>query len=117
MLAGRSGVGKSTLINTVFGSKLAETGQGRPVTFNKHASACQPRRISSQQDGNARGREKWLNIIHTKPAELTKYEPNRVRMGIDEDGSGIRLPTCGQSPKEVGAQGSPGSEQVGAPGW
>ncbi len=34
LIAGRSGVGKSTLINSVFQSKLAETGQGRPVTQN-----------------------------------------------------------------------------------
>lgn len=32
LIAGRSGVGKSTLINSVFQSNLAETGQGRPVT-------------------------------------------------------------------------------------
>lgn len=32
LIAGRSGVGKSTLINTVFGGDFAETGQGRPVT-------------------------------------------------------------------------------------
>lgn len=32
LIAGRSGVGKSTLINTVFGGNFAETGQGRPVT-------------------------------------------------------------------------------------
>jgi uncharacterized protein (DUF697 family)/GTP-binding protein EngB required for normal cell division len=32
LIAGRSGVGKSTLINSVFQSTLAETGQGRPVT-------------------------------------------------------------------------------------
>lgn len=32
LIAGRSGVGKSTLINSVFQSNLADTGQGRPVT-------------------------------------------------------------------------------------
>lgn len=32
LIAGRSGVGKSTLINSVFQHNLAETGQGRPVT-------------------------------------------------------------------------------------
>ncbi|HDU8490544.1 TPA: 50S ribosome-binding GTPase [Aeromonas hydrophila] len=34
LIAGRSGVGKSTLINSVFQHKMAETGQGRPVTKN-----------------------------------------------------------------------------------
>ena len=34
LIAGRSGVGKSTLINAVFQANLAETGQGRPVTKN-----------------------------------------------------------------------------------
>ena len=32
LIAGRSGVGKSTLINTVFRGDFAEVGQGRPVT-------------------------------------------------------------------------------------
>jgi uncharacterized protein (DUF697 family)/predicted GTPase len=32
LIAGRSGVGKSTLINVVFQGRLAETGHGRPVT-------------------------------------------------------------------------------------
>lgn len=32
LVAGRTGVGKSTLINGVFQGKFAETGQGRPVT-------------------------------------------------------------------------------------
>jgi uncharacterized protein (DUF697 family) len=32
LIAGRSGVGKSTLINAVFQQNLAATGQGRPVT-------------------------------------------------------------------------------------
>lgn len=34
LIAGRSGVGKSTLINAVFQGNLATTGQGRPVTMN-----------------------------------------------------------------------------------
>lgn len=32
VIAGRSGVGKSTLINAIFHGNIAETGQGRPIT-------------------------------------------------------------------------------------
>ena len=32
LTAGKTGVGKSTLINTVFRESLAETGVGKPVT-------------------------------------------------------------------------------------
>jgi predicted GTPase len=32
LIAGRTGVGKSTLINEVFQGRLAQTGQGKPVT-------------------------------------------------------------------------------------
>lgn len=34
VLAGKTGVGKSTLINSIFSEPLAETGVGRPVTQN-----------------------------------------------------------------------------------
>src|SRR6478672_9619604 len=34
LIAGRTGVGKSTLINSIFQGNLATTGQGRPVTQN-----------------------------------------------------------------------------------
>ncbi len=34
LIAGRTGVGKSTLINSVFQGNFADTGQGRPVTQN-----------------------------------------------------------------------------------
>ncbi|MEA5535583.1 GTPase domain-containing protein [Crocosphaera sp. XPORK-15E] len=34
LIAGRTGVGKSTLINAIFQGNFATTGQGRPVTQN-----------------------------------------------------------------------------------
>lgn len=34
MLAGKTGVGKSTLVNAVFGEEFAETGVGAPITQN-----------------------------------------------------------------------------------
>lgn len=34
LIAGRTGVGKSTLINSIFQGNMATTGQGRPVTEN-----------------------------------------------------------------------------------
>ena len=34
IIAGKTGVGKSTLINAIFGEKLAATGIGAPVTQN-----------------------------------------------------------------------------------
>lgn len=37
LIAGRSGVGKSTLINAIFAGDLAQTGQGRPVTLHTRA--------------------------------------------------------------------------------
>src|ERR1051326_3646283 len=36
MLAGRVGVGKSTLVNAVFGEEIAETGVGPSITQNIH---------------------------------------------------------------------------------
>lgn len=32
LVVGKSGTGKSTLVNTVFNDRIAETGQGRPIT-------------------------------------------------------------------------------------
>jgi uncharacterized protein (DUF697 family)/signal recognition particle receptor subunit beta len=41
LIAGRTGVGKSTLINAIFQGNMAETGQGRPVT-QKTQELCKP---------------------------------------------------------------------------
>ncbi len=60
LIAGKTGVGKSTLINAVFQGRMAETGQGRPVTQNT-------RRIS--KDGIP------VSIYDTKGLEVKDYKP------------------------------------------
>jgi predicted GTPase len=45
LIAGRTGVGKSTLINAVFAGNMATTGQGRPIT------TCTRSRGSSRRSG------------------------------------------------------------------
>jgi uncharacterized protein (DUF697 family) len=59
LIAGRSGVGKSTLINAVFGENLAETGDGRPVT--KHTRSYTKSGIP-------------LTIYDTRGLEMQDYE-------------------------------------------
>jgi len=60
LIAGKTGVGKSTLVNAVFQGRMAETGQGRPVT--QHT-----RKIS--KDGVP------VSIYDTKGLEIKDYKP------------------------------------------
>lgn len=62
LIAGKTGVGKSTLINTVFRGDMAETGIGRPVT--------QEIREITKPDIP-------LTIIDTKGLELADFAPIR----------------------------------------
>ncbi|MDE1914901.1 MAG: DUF697 domain-containing protein [Sphingomonadales bacterium] len=63
LIAGKTGVGKSTLINTVFRGDMAETGIGRPVTqaIDEITKADVP-----------------LTIIDTKGLELADFTPIRT---------------------------------------
>lgn len=70
MLIGKTGVGKSTLINNLFRENLAETGIGKPVT--KHL-----RKISKEGVP--------INIYDTKGLELNECVQNEVRKEIDDE--------------------------------
>ena len=62
LAAGRTGVGKSTLINAVFQGNLAHTGQGRPVTKNV-------REITKEGVP--------LSIIDTRGLEMADFDQTR----------------------------------------
>lgn len=59
IITGKTGVGKSTLINAIFSEKMAETGVGKPITQN----------IKEYTKENYP-----LSIIDTKGLELNNYE-------------------------------------------
>lgn len=64
IVAGKTGVGKSTLINSIFREKLAETGMGRPVTDHM-------RKISKK--------DVPLSIYDTRGFELGKEVQTEVK--------------------------------------
>ncbi len=65
LIAGRSGVGKSTLINSVFQQNLAETGQGRPVT--QHTREI-------RKDGVP------ISILDTRGLEMSAFKETLVEL-------------------------------------
>lgn len=69
IVAGKTGVGKSTLINSVFRERLAETGMGKPVTQHM-------RRIAKKGVP--------LTIYDTKGFELGKEVQTEVKKEITE---------------------------------
>lgn len=67
IVAGKTGVGKSTLINAVFREKLAETGIGKPVT--KHMRKLTKKGVP-------------LTIYDTRGFELGKEVQNEVKKEV-----------------------------------
>lgn len=71
MVAGITGTGKSTLVNTVFGKAFAETGKGRPVTshLQRYESRDIPIRI-------------WDTVGLELDSEKTNHVINEIRSTI-----------------------------------
>lgn len=69
MLIGKTGVGKSTLINNIFREKLAETGIGAPVT--EHL-------VKITKEGVP------LNLYDTKGLELSLVSQNTVQQEVQQ---------------------------------
>ena len=65
LIMGKTGVGKSTLINTVFGEKVAQTGSGRPVT----------QEIAEYKHGT-------FTIFDTKGLELQDFEGTKDNIEV-----------------------------------
>ncbi len=76
MVAGITGTGKSTLLNAVFGSDLAETGKGRPVTehINEYNSPNVPIHI-------------WDTVGLELDSEKTKESIRAIRQTIADKAS------------------------------
>jgi len=68
MVAGKSGVGKSTLINAVFGEQMAKTGIGKPITDKIHLieKADFPVRIYDTVGFELNPVALWKATIHIK---------------------------------------------------
>lgn len=73
MVAGITGTGKSTLLNAVFGKKMAETGKGRPVTeqIDEYKSTESPIRI-------------WDTVGLELDSQKTKKSINAIKQTIAE---------------------------------
>lgn len=67
MIAGKTGVGKSTLINAIFREKLAETGTGQPIT--KHLKKIEKASVP-------------VNLFDTKGLELEDIARKEIRSDI-----------------------------------
>jgi len=80
LIAGRSGVGKSTLINAVFQGHLAETGHGRPVTreIREYTKPGMPIALIDSRGLELEKYEETLRQIETLVAERQRDpDPNR----------------------------------------
>lgn len=70
MLIGKTGVGKSTLINNIFREKLSETGIGRPVT--QHLKKITKEGVP-------------INLYDSRGLELSEEVQNKVRLSINSE--------------------------------
>lgn len=78
LIVGKTGYGKSTLINTIFGEKLAQSGTGKPITqeIKCYTSAKQPDLAIYDSRGLELGNPSTITNIESFLQENHKREPN-----------------------------------------
>src|SRR5699024_1678265 len=75
LVVGKTGVGKSTLINNIFRERLAETGIGQPITKHLH---------KIEKEGVP------MVLYDTRGLELDAETQNQVTSEIDQTLEGMR---------------------------
>lgn len=75
-ILGKTGVGKSTLINAVFGQNFAQTGQGKPVT--------QDTKSFTDNEGLTIYDSPGLELTPDKKREIEKFLEEQERKNADE---------------------------------
>lgn len=75
-ILGKTGVGKSTLINAVFGQNFAQTGQGKPVT--------QDTKSFTDNEGLTIYDSPGLELTPDKKREIEKFLEEQERKNVDE---------------------------------
>lgn len=76
LVVGKTGTGKSTLVNTVFNDRIAETGQGRPVTqhMRRYTKEGSPVSIYDTKGLEVADYRPILEDLRTKVREINRSE-------------------------------------------
>ena len=82
LVAGQTGVGKSTLINAVFGEQFAKTAAGRPVTQTAEwfSSESVPLRILDTRGLEAKDYEETLQMMRSEIEHLRRQKDERDQL-------------------------------------
>ena len=84
LVAGQTGVGKSTLINAVFGEQFAKTAAGRPVTQTAEwfSSESVPLRILDTRGLEAKDYEETLQMMRSEIEHLRTQKDERDQLHL-----------------------------------